>query len=506
MTLLAELYACLYAEELPVQALLRLRPELRDKPCVVMDGISPLQQVCSINKKARRLGVAHAMTRVEIDTYPSITVLQRSHIEEAATRRALLASAGGFSPRVEAQSRDGAFLCFIDLLGTEKLLGSPEALTRNLLASVQELGVSACAVISRNANAAAALAKGQASGTVVKIIPAGEEAAALASLPLSVLDLTEEQREIFTLWGIHTLGILADLSEKELVARLGQSGQRLRQLARGELPHSFQPSEPAFALEEWMGLDSPVEVLDALLFVVNGMLEQLIRRAESRSLALASITMTLTLEGLATHTCTVRTALPTNERQLWIKLLHLELDAHPPPAAILTLAITAEPGAINDTQLGLFTPPLPEPARLDVTLARIRAIVGDGCVGRPALIDTHQPQGIRVEPFTASTGSSTSMASFGPLRSAIRALRPAENISVTVQNNTMTTFVFREIRYIVKQTYGPWLISGGWWSQPSWSLEQWDVVAYAREEVLPLCCCVVHDLMQDRWQISALHD
>jgi protein ImuB len=43
MTPPAELYACLYAEELPTQALLRLRLELRDKPCVVMDGASPLQ-------------------------------------------------------------------------------------------------------------------------------------------------------------------------------------------------------------------------------------------------------------------------------------------------------------------------------------------------------------------------------------------------------------------------------------------------------------------------------
>ena len=133
----------------------------------------------------------------------------------------------------------------------------------------------------------------------------------LAPLPLTVLDLSEEQAETFALWGIRTLGMLAALPEKELIARMGQDGKRLRQLARGELPHLFQPVEPAFALEEQMELDTPVELLDSLLFVVGVMLEQLILRAKARILALASVTITLSLEGGGSHIRTVRPALPT---------------------------------------------------------------------------------------------------------------------------------------------------------------------------------------------------
>jgi protein ImuB len=71
---LAELYACLYAKEFPAQTLLRLRPELRDRPCVVMEGEPPLQRVCSINTKGRLLRITHGMTSVEVDTFPSVTV------------------------------------------------------------------------------------------------------------------------------------------------------------------------------------------------------------------------------------------------------------------------------------------------------------------------------------------------------------------------------------------------------------------------------------------------
>lgn len=38
MSKLTELYACLYVKEFPAQALLRLRPELNEKPCVA-DGV-----------------------------------------------------------------------------------------------------------------------------------------------------------------------------------------------------------------------------------------------------------------------------------------------------------------------------------------------------------------------------------------------------------------------------------------------------------------------------------
>ena len=92
---------------------------------------------------------------------------------------------------------------------------------------------------------------------------------------------------------------------------MGQASKRLRQLARGEWPHLFQPTEPAFVLEEQVELDSPVESLDSLLFVVAVLIEQLILRAQARVLALAAITITLTLEGGGTHTRTIRPALPT---------------------------------------------------------------------------------------------------------------------------------------------------------------------------------------------------
>jgi protein ImuB len=500
----AELYACLYAKEFPAQALLRLRPELRDKSCVVMEGAPPLEQVCSLTRKARIAGLVRGMTRVEVETFPTVTILTRLHKEEAATKSVLLECAGGFSPRVEDKSEDGAFLCVIDIAGTGGLFGPPESLTRNLLTRVRSLGITACITVSHNFHAAISLAKGLSPQTAVRVIPIGEDAAALCTLSLAVLDITVEQSDTFDLWGIRTLGMLAALPEKELIARMGQVGKRLRQLARGEMPHLFQPVEPAFTLEEHMELESPVELLEALLFVVNVMLEQLILRAKARVLALASVSITLKLEGGTIHTRTVRPSLPTNEKRIWIKLVHLDLEAHPPQAAILALTLEAEPGSTSKVQLGLFSPQLPEPSRLDVTLARIRSIVGDENVGRPVLRDTYQPGGFSLAPFTVPSGPSLVIPA-RQSRSAMRKLRPADPVPVTVQGQRPKAFFFRHKHYVIEHTYGPWLISGDWWQPSLWGFEQWDLVARSQDRTL-LCCCLVRDRIEDCWQMAGLYD
>ncbi len=499
-----ELYACLYAKEFPAQALLRLRPDLHSKPCVVMEGEAPTEHVCSMNAKARLLGLQGGMTRVEVDTFPGLVVLSRSVPSETATRTVLLECAGAFSPRLEDRDEANAFLCGIDIAGTTGLFGPPEMLAQNLLERVRALGISASVTISRNLHAAVCLARGSSSRVSVQVIAIRHEAATLSSLPTSVLDLTEKQSETFVLWGIHTLGMLAALPEKELVARMGQDSRRLRQMAQGELPHLFQPVEPVFTLEECMELDAPLDIFEALLFHIGVMLDQLILRAKVRILAMASVTVMLSLDGGGTYLRTVRPALPTTDKQLWIKLLHFDLDAHPLRAAIVAVRLQAEPGITNKVQLGLFSPQVPEASRLDVTLARIRAVVGEYCVGCAVLQDTHAAEAFRMDPFTMSTGDSNVSRCPQP-RASMRQLRPPEAASVTLQGTRPKIFFFRDQRYKVEHSYGPWTLSGDWWNHTFWAFEQWDLVAHAQDGAM-LCCCMMRDVMQNHWQIAALYD
>jgi protein ImuB len=512
-------YACLDAREFPMQALLRLRPELLCKPVAVLDGEPPFERVCSLNDPALALGIAPGMTKLEMEMFPTAAVLPRSRAEEDAARAALLECAGTFSPRVDDQSSDSCFICVIDIAGTETLFGSPDALGESLLKKTQALGIRASIAISCNFHAARCLAHGN-SGKGIRVVPRGMESSALAPLPLTVLDLSPELAETFSMWGIATLGELALLDEAELIARLGQPGKDLRMLARGESTHLFTAIQAGLALEERIELDSPVELLDSVLFILGVMLDQLIVRAQSLILALASITLHLDLEGRASHSRTVRPALPNSDRKLWLKLIHLDLQAHPPQAAILSITLSAESGSTSKVQLGLFSPQVPEPMRLDVTLARIRNIVGEGCAGQAVLKDTHRHDAFQVEPFLVPSSSALETKP-RTQRLAMRQLRPPEIVIVTVRDRKPDSFVFREKRYTVERAYGPWSSAGDWWNPTLWSLEQWDLVARGPDTATDtatepanhtshpsawLCCCLTRDLMQQRWQLEALYD
>jgi protein ImuB len=496
-------YACLDAREFPLQALLRLRPELLRKPVVVFDGEPPFEQVCSLNEPALAMGIVPGMTKLEMEMFPTAVVLHRSRTEEEAARAALLECAGAFSPRMEDQSSDSYFTCVIDIAGTQTLFGSPDALGESLRKKTKAIGIHASIAISSNFHAARCLARGH-SGTGVRVVPRGMECTALAPLPLTVLDLSREHAETFSMWGISTLGALGNLAETELIARLGQAGKELRLLARGESPHLFTALESSFALEEHIELDSPVDLLDSLLFIIGVMLDQLIVRAQLRILALASITLHLGLEGGTAHSRTVRPALPNTDRKLWLKLIHLDLQAHPPQAAIMSLTLSAEPGSSSKVQLGLFSPQVPEPMRLDVTIARIRSIVGEGCVGQAVLKDTHRPDAFRMEPFVVPSATASDRK-VGSKRLAMRQLRPPEMVLVNVHGRQPGSFLFREKQYTVEHAYGPWSSTGEWWNPSLWSLEQWDLVARSYDSA-SLCCCLTRDLTQDRWQIEALYD
>jgi protein ImuB len=251
-------------------------------------------------------------------------------------------------------------------------------------------------------------------------------------------------------------------------------------------------------------LDFPLESLDSLMFGIAVMLDQMIVRAKARLVALAEVTVTLELEGGETHMRKVRPAQPGNEKQFWIRLLHLDLQAHPPQAAVLAVSLLAEPGSTSKIQLGLFSPPLPEPSRLDVTLAQLTSLLGDGNAGRAVLQDSRAPESFRVEPFSVTAGSETPPEAT-KTRTAVRQLRPPETAVVTLECSQPSTFSFRAQRFDVEHAYGPWLAGGDWWSKTLWGAEEWDLVARATDGVL-LCCCMVRDLLRNEWQVTALYD
>ena len=187
------------------------------------------------------------------------------------------------------------------------------------------------------------------------------------------------------------------------------------------------------------------------------------------------------MQNKAFHTRTIQPALPTDNRKLLLKLMHLDLQAHPPSDSVTDILLSAETGDPSKVQLGLFSPQLPEAGRLDVTLARIAALVGEDRVGTPELKDTHQPDRFAIAGFKVAETKPNNKKIMQ--RSAVRRLRPEETIAMFLRNERPVEFRFRSTSYRIERAWGPWQMSSSWWNGEAWSVEEWDVVAQGAKEI-----------------------
>lgn len=164
----------------------------------------------------------------------------------------------------------------------------------------------------------------------------------------------------------------------------------------------------------------------------------------------------------------------------FLKLLQLELQAHPPGAPIIRVWLGAEPVRPRAAQAGLFLPLSPEPEKLELTLARITGVVGKGRAGSPEVLDMHRPENFRVRHFVPSAPRPGMKLpeKTGPL-TALRLFRPPLRAAVLMHAGTpvrITAAIQPEVRGEIVWSAGPWRASGEWWKEEAWAREEWDII------------------------------
>ncbi len=512
------MFACIYIPDFPVEAIVRAEPLLRERAVAVLDGKPPVVRVVALNEKARLLGMEAGMTKLQAQVFAaheekSPAILRpRSPEQERSAHSALLDVAHAFTPRVEDTADDTLLL---DLAGLERLHGAPLKMARDLASRVSAVGLEANLAIAANPDAACHAARGF---NGVTVIPAGKEAQRLGVLPLPVLlewfDISLEKTsaakrecekfreqilDTLERWGVRDFRTLALLPDHALASRLGEAGTRLQRLARGAGMRTLALCEPPSCFEEAMELESPVETLEPLSFILNRLLEQLCARLEARALAVQELHLRLQLErrvadedtttvqelcssshnvGQATFERTLRLPVAMRDAKVFLKLLQLELAAHPPGAPVTKVWITAEPAPPRSAQRGLFLPISPEAERLEITLARISGVVGERRAGIARMLDSHRQDSFRIERFIVASEEvkpprHPTMSDIGKQPSvALRMFRPVRQLRVRLSEGRPVS-----LAAIAKQTdramqqgqvvwsAGPWRSSGDWWSE-----------------------------------------
>jgi protein ImuB len=407
----------------------------------------------------------------------------------------LVECAGYFSPWVEeteGSERARPDTVVFDIRGLNLIYGTPEQIAA---AIERRMGLKANLAIASNPDAAIHAARGIAGITV---IAPGREAEALAPLPLYLLGGSSEFARTLDTWGIRTFGEFAALPPLGIAARLGEEGIAMQRLARGQGDRLLRVSKEPLEFFEEFEPESTLDLLEPVLLLLGRMLNDLCARLRAHALAVNEIRLRLKLERAPDHAATLCLPVPMLDAQVFLKLLQLELDARPPQAPVERIRLDLKPVEPRTTQHGLFLPASPEPEKLEITLARIRALVGAANLGTPELMDTHRPDGFRL---THLRISQTPLVRAGILavsqnslagdkiacptsfqkpaciqKMVLRRFRPPQHAQVwrgTDGRPARISFSKGDGRVIA--CAGPWRTSGDWWTGEPWDREEWDV-------------------------------
>jgi protein ImuB len=379
----------------------------------------------------------------------------------------LTATAIEFSPVVEQTAPDTVTF---DVSGLDRLFGLPQDIAAAIVRRSKELGVQASIALAGNPDAAICAARGF---TGVSILPHGDEAKFLAPLMVSLLAPSPELQETLERWGIRNFQELGALPPLGIAERLGPEGLRLRALARGEVERKLLPIPEPLSFEDALELEYPVELLEPLAFLLARLLTGLTTRLATRGLATDELRLRLKREPTGAHERVLRLPVPSLNHKAFLKLLQLDLAENPPAAPVLYIRLEMNPVKPQAAQNGLFLPAAPEPVKLELTLARIKAIVGADRVGSPELIDTHRPDTFRMVPV----GQARLAHNKPPTLSycALRYFRPPRVARVSLDSGKPDYVSAEGVRGKVVELAGPWRTSGDWWTTDPWQRDEWDV-------------------------------
>jgi protein ImuB len=470
---------------------------------------------------------------------------------DGTQRAALDAVAREFSPRVEWDSDREITL---ELSGLARLFGDARTIAQELRRTAADRGVRVRVAIAGTRSAARLIVRHRAG---ITIIDPGTEASVLAPLPLTVLadivishsppptttselptpkrhaskrPAARDERPIDTLrqWGLRTLGELAALPPDDVAARLGQQGIDWQRLARGDDPRPLVPAVPEERFEQALDLEWPIDGLEPLSFVLGRLIEPLSAHLERRDRGAAVLHVRLRLVTKVVHERSLQLPAPMRDARALRTLALLDLESHPPAAAIDRVMVAVDPTPGRVVQFSLLTRPLPSPEQLSTLMARLTALMGEGRCGAPAIVDTWQPGAFAMQSFAPRDSNVVQRQPRSRGGAEIKtdeALRVAASPRFVAVKDVATRPVVALRRFripiparvrvedgkpvrvtIDRRGYssgpvecvaGPWRTSGGWWAgephsphapyppqmahsphAPQWDRDEWDVALH----------------------------
>jgi protein ImuB len=407
------------------------------------------------------------------DARARVGSLQVSAADPAADAAALLRLAlwaTRYTPAVSPWGvENGADGIFLDVTGAAHLFGGEEALLADLAHRLGRFGLPARLAVAATPGAAWALSRFHPSPA--SVLQSGQEAAALAPLPIEALRLSPDTCTTLRRLGFKRAGMLMDRPRAPFAARFDAELLRRLDQALGRVPEPLVLTAPPPIYRSLRQLLEPIDTQEAIVAVAAHLMEDLVPALVRDGVGARTLRLALYRIDGEVATIDVGLTQPTRSPALFARLVDLKLERV--VATIdagfgfeaLALAVTVpERVAAKQAELASASGDADRAERCAALIDSLRQRLGSRSVRRLEPVASHLPERAEAPCAAISQAPSWPAPDGTRLRPPLVLPRaePAD-VMALVPEGPPRRFRWRGVMRTVAHAQGPERIAGEWW-------------------------------------------
>jgi protein ImuB len=425
-------------------------------------------RLTALDEAAERIGLKRGQGLAEARAmFPKIDVIDEDETADRALLEAIADWCDRYTPLVAVDGREGLFL---DITGCAHLFGGEQALLKDVLSRLFQMGFDAKGAISSAPGLSWAACRFGRGG----VIGDGKTAEALAPLPVNALRIDEKTISSLQKLGLKRIGDLLPLPRAPLARRFGTHLLLRLDQALGDNEEAISPRRPVAALSAERRLAEPVQAQEHILQLIGQIAISLKLGLEARDLGGRVFELVLFRVDGRVFRINAGASQPLRDPKRISSLFSERLNAvHDDLDAgfgfeLLRLNVlehdlfrTAQQDFTGDRQSGLL---------LADFIDRISARLGANCLQVAELRQSHVPERAEVfRPAIATIDRPKVDAHFAFMPRSDRPLRlfrhpePMDAFAATVPDGPPQRFRWRRLIHEVIRAEGPERISPEWW-------------------------------------------
>ncbi|MCO5129905.1 MAG: DNA polymerase Y family protein [Xanthobacteraceae bacterium] len=439
--------------------------------CVVVARDHNARVISALNDAAARLGleVGTPLTSARA-ICPDIAAFDADGAADTQTLNDIADWCDRFTPLVALDPPHGLLL---DIGGCAHLFGGEASMLRTICGSLRRQGFVVSAAIAGTPACARTLTRGR-SGCVV---PDGQEAAAVAALPVFTLDADDAITRGLRRAGLKTIGDVAARGRHEIAARFGATFVALLEQALGTRDAPISPRKPAPDYIVERRFAEPVATDTVIVLTLSALARTLIERMGRDGKGARHLEASFFRADGRLRRIGVETGLPVTRDDIVARLFRERLEALADPLdpgfgfdLIRLSAVRADDVLQTQRDLDAHVHDSDEVAAL---IDRIAARIGGDRIAVHLPRDTHIPERAA---FTVPAQSHLAAAAVAawparaegepPLR-PLRLFAPPEPVEVLADfpHGPPAAFRWRRVFHRLARVEGPERIAAEWWQR-----------------------------------------